>query len=277
MTSPDDYADEMSASGRIDDAAAERILGGDVDGELAPLAVVVRTLRAAAARPVPPTSTLAERMASGVFPGPGERYEATRYRAPAHRPQGRGFGAAASSARSFLRALAAAPVNVTARGLAIRATLAGVAIAVIGAGSAGFAGVLPEPAQVRFESVVESVTPYKFRGRSDGPGGPVEPDPTRQEGRTGPGRDKTESAPPSDSSVPGSRPTELPGQGEQHRPQAPSGQVASEPPGPPANPGPPEGVPGPPEGVPGPPEGVPGPPVNPGPPEWVPGPGGPDT
>ena len=271
MTSLGDYSDEMGTPGRVDDAVAEQLLGGDaadsVGGELAPLATVVHTLRAVAAQPVEPNPTLAARMASGVFPGPGERYEATRYRRPAHRPQGRGFGAAALARVKRWAGLAAAPRRRTVRGFAIRAgALAG--LVVIGTGSAGFAGVLPEPVQQRFESVVESVTPYDFRGRS---AGRVEPEPTRPQEGSGPGQPQvggpSRPAPSGPAVTPGSGPpTDLPNQ---DRPVDPPATPVSQP-------GPPEGVPGFPEGAPGPPEGVPGPPKGvPGPPEGVPGPGRP--
>jgi hypothetical protein len=138
LTPPDDYVGEMIARHQIDDATAEALLAGSaVSGDLRPLAEVVHACRRMARQPVRPSATLARRIAAGAFPRP-----AGRYRAPA-------AGSGHRRRRTLTRT---AWIAVTG----------GVVAAVAGVGTAGFAGVLPDQAQERFEDVVETVTPYEF-------------------------------------------------------------------------------------------------------------------
>lgn len=54
-------------------------------------------------------------------------------------------------------------VGAKLAGMSVAAkALAGIAVATAGVGTAGFADALPDPAQARFEHVVESVTPITF-------------------------------------------------------------------------------------------------------------------
>jgi hypothetical protein len=53
--------------------------------------------------------------------------------------------------------------------LPARLAAAGAAVALVGVGTAGFAGTLPDPVQNRFESVVESVSPYQFPAKAADP------------------------------------------------------------------------------------------------------------
>lgn len=156
MTRAGDYPDEMATLHLIDEAATEALIAGrPVPAELEPVANLVQALRTVTNRPVSPSTELAARMTAGEFPEPS-----VEYWPPVHRPQGRGLGAAVRAwARTSVRVLAAAPRVVLIGGALLAAT--------IGVGSAGFAGVLPEPVQDRFENVVESVTPYEFSGRGE--------------------------------------------------------------------------------------------------------------
>jgi hypothetical protein len=141
MSLPDDYVSEMIARHQIDDATAEALLAGRaVSAELRPLAEVVRTYRRMARQPVRPSAALARQMAAGTFDGSPEHYQ------PA--------GATGRGRRRRERRVAPRAALVV--------VLGGAAAAVAGVTSAGFAGVLPEAAQERFENVVETVTPYEF-------------------------------------------------------------------------------------------------------------------
>jgi hypothetical protein len=132
-----DYLREMPVLDQIDEPTAEAILAGrPVPPALEPLTLVVAAYRRAADRPVPPSPALAEWMAAG-----GGRRRRKKMAA--------------------VEVLAGVAAKLTGMSLAAKA-LAGVAIASAGVASAGFAGALPEPAQERFESVVETVTPVEF-------------------------------------------------------------------------------------------------------------------
>jgi hypothetical protein len=147
-----DYVDGQPSWPSIDDATVEALFaGGAVAPDLEPVAAVVGALKDAATRPTPPGPELAMRMARGAFGRNGFRFpgvaEAARrvegWLAPWH-PRG-----AANDAEAPTR-------------LAAKAASVGLAITLIGVGTAGFAGALPVAAQDRFESVVESLTPYEF-------------------------------------------------------------------------------------------------------------------
>jgi hypothetical protein len=118
-----DYLDEHSCWRPIDDAAVEALLAGDeVAPDLAPLTDVVRALRDVAGRnSVPPCPALAGRVGSG-------------------RPR--------------------AGAGPTTLGLVAKVVVLAVAVAIVGTSSAGVAGVLPDPVQQRFETVIERVTPW---------------------------------------------------------------------------------------------------------------------
>lgn len=146
MRPPDDYVSEMIALHQIDDATAEALLAGrTVTDELAPLAEVVRAYRRMADQPVRPSTELARQMATGLFTGSAEQYQ------PA---TGAGRGRRRRPSRTVARTVWVA-------------VLGGAAAAVAGVGTAGFAGVLPDPAQERFETVVETVTPFEFPQQAD--------------------------------------------------------------------------------------------------------------
>ena len=146
----------------IDDAAAETLLcGGETISDLEPVAGFIRTLRESARRRVVPSARLAARMASGWPPGPGappvRAYAGTgRHRLTRH-------GGTRGVATSRLMAWAGA---------------AGLVMAIIGTATAGFARALPEPAQQRFEAVVEVVTGHEFPERPDRDGSGLAPERT---------------------------------------------------------------------------------------------------
>jgi hypothetical protein len=132
----------------------ERLLSGtamspEVPPDLAPLAAVMEALRQEAHRPVRPSPRLAALMSTGFRRSPEPAHHA--------RPPG---------------PLIAALARITRVRAATVAAAAGVAVAVTGVATAGFAGVLPPEVQDRFEVVVEAVTPYEFKGHPAGPDGP---------------------------------------------------------------------------------------------------------
>lgn len=152
MTWSDDYSGEMPGR-QIDDATAEQLVAGrTAPPELESVATVMRALREVAAHPVPPSTTLRQQMAAGVFTG------SPVY---AYRPDRPGL------LHRYGSALAA---RVARMRLATKFAAAGVVVAVLSAGTAGFAGTLPTPVQDRFETVVESVTPYQFPEKTANPG-----------------------------------------------------------------------------------------------------------
>lgn len=154
-----DYRGEMSTPDQVDDATAEALLAGRVVGdELGPLVWAVHALRGAAQRPTPPPrGELATLMAAGVLGSAVTR----------HRPAARGAahrGLVAATTRKWRRmrmaaisALATVAAKLAGLSTAAKAT-AGLTIALASVGTAGATGVLPDPAQDRFDTVVESVT-----------------------------------------------------------------------------------------------------------------------
>jgi hypothetical protein len=147
-----DYPGEMPPLREIDDVTAEAVLrGDDVPAHLEPLVTAIAALRATPEQPVRPSAELAARMAAGDFASaaapPRSRRSAGRY--VAHTARHRG-------AR---RKLATLPVRVK--------VAAAVAFAAGGLATATAAGALPEPAQQRMQSVIESVTPIDFPEPAD--------------------------------------------------------------------------------------------------------------
>lgn len=148
----------------LDDLTVEQLLAGRAStADLQPVAAAVRALREAAAQPVQPSPALRARMAAGAFDGA----PADAYRAPGG---GRLRGIAAALGASVLRPRLATKLAAT-----------GVAVAVLGVGTAGFAGSLPPPVQDGFESVVESISPHQFREETGDPGGGTESAPGESE------------------------------------------------------------------------------------------------
>ncbi|MPZ25047.1 MAG: hypothetical protein GEV12_00980 [Micromonosporaceae bacterium] len=162
-----DYVFEMPMFRQIDDDTADALLAGrPVPASLEPLTVVMTAFRQVASQPVWPNRTLAARMAVGDFTGfadAGPDPAATGTAGVGHR---RGGLAGPGKRRRRRRmpgvaGLAAAAAKVAGMSVAAKA-LAGVAVAATGVSTAGLAGVLPDPAQERFETVVETVTPFTF-------------------------------------------------------------------------------------------------------------------
>lgn len=119
----------------LDDASVEAVLrGGAVAPELEPLAGFVRAIRTAAAQPVHPNRELADRLASGVF--------ATD---PPDRRTKVGMTLSRLAAMSLRTRVAA-----------------GCAVALTGLTGVTAAGALPDAAQHRVETMIESVTPIDF-------------------------------------------------------------------------------------------------------------------
>jgi hypothetical protein len=125
-----DYGGDMFTRRPLDDASVEAVLrGGQVPAELEPLAGAVRMIRSTALETVRPSAELASRMATGVFPVDDVK-------------------------RSTLSKLAA---------MSLRAKIAtGFAAALTGLTGATAAGALPDAAQQRVETAIESVTPIDF-------------------------------------------------------------------------------------------------------------------
>jgi hypothetical protein len=272
VTSTDDYPGEMPAILRIDDLTAEELLAGrPVAPELDSLATMLRALQEVAEQPVPPSAELAARMAAGDFPlvAAGAQHSAVGWferRAVRHRLR-RVFGTGSTAVR-----------------VAGRLAAAGVAVSVLGVGTAGFAGSLPSPVQNRFEHVVESVTPFRFEPPAGGhrneselrPGEPTGPTgtPGEQPGDAGVGEDARTGGVDGgevgedarDAGIPGGG---QPGPGQQSGLPVEPGDGQPGPPGLPREPGPPAGPGepigpggsgGPGGGAPDPPDDLPGPP-----------------
>lgn len=154
-----DNGSEMNTPRLIDDATAEALLaGGPVDGELQPLARAVRAYRDVGRRPVHPAGELAVRMATGVFTSPAGSDTASASRVNGHGPVTAAIPGWRRVRMAILTGLAAATAKIASMSVAAKAT-AGLSIAAASMGTAGFAGVLPEPAQDRFDTVVETVAP----------------------------------------------------------------------------------------------------------------------
>lgn len=236
MTSTDDYLDEMAGRRAINDATAEDLLAGRaVPADLEPLATVVRALRDVSRQPVPPSAELAARMAAG-----------TAVAAPAGSGRATGAGGLPWSAR---RIAAGAATTVRHRWSA-RVAAAGAAVAVLGVGSAGFAGSLPAPVQDRFETVVETLTPYHFPDRAGEPGDRPGPGAGRDHPAGGPGgADQSPGGghPPGEGERPGNRPAPGLGEPDPGPGAGPPEPASTREPGPPQDPGPPEDA-GPPDG-----------------------------
>lgn len=155
MTSTDDYPGEMPLLRQVDEATAERILAGRAaSAELESVATVMRALREVSSQPVRPSDTLREQMAAGVFTG-GPVYS--------YRPATGGL-----VRRTARRVRIVVVAKIARMRLVTKLAAAGLAAAVLSASTAGFAGSLPEPVQDRFETVVESVTPYHFPEKTGG-------------------------------------------------------------------------------------------------------------
>lgn len=143
----------MPVRNQIDDATAEALLAGrPVPPALDPLTAVLAVYRRIAEQPVRPRGELATQLAAGGFP---------RTAAPSRPASGK-----RRRRRMAAEVLAVVGAKLAGMSLAGKA-LAGVALATAGMGTAGFAGTLPEPAQERFERVVESVTPIRFPDQAD--------------------------------------------------------------------------------------------------------------
>jgi hypothetical protein len=124
----------------LDDASVEAVLRGDIVApELEPLAGFVSAIRTAAALPVRPSRELADRMASGVF--------------VTERPDRR------MKVGMTLSKLAAMSVRTK--------VAAGCAVALTGLTGVTAAGALPDAAQQRVETMIESVTPIDFPDRAE--------------------------------------------------------------------------------------------------------------
>jgi hypothetical protein len=238
-----DYDHEMTASRRIDTDTAEGLLAGRaVADDLEPLVLVVHAYRDASRRPVPPSRELAARMAAGAFGG------TTARRRPADEiPNHRGLPAAATwrwrrARMAVLSGLATAAAKLATLSTAAKVG-AGVTVALVGIGTAGAAGALPEPAQDRFDTVVESVTgdptpgpdenaEFGQRVSEDARDGGVDGQQISEEarlrgGRPGPGElpdpAPDEAGRPAELPAPGQAPTARPGQ----RPDSVPGQRPS--------------------------------------------------
>lgn len=230
MTPSGDYVHEMPTLHEIDDDTAEAIVTGrSVPPELGGF---MQALRKTASRPVPPSAELAARMARGDFARSGGAH-----RSADHRPQGRGIGTAARAwTRTGVRVLAAVPRNLSGarRVVKLGVVAAAVTVPVVGLGGVGFAGGLPDPVQERFQTVVESVTPYEFPGRVEGESGfgrDVSED-ARDGGVDGPATSEdARDRQGGQGSGPGEQ---VPGQGEERRPVDPE-QGAPVTPGPPGH------------------------------------------
>lgn len=237
-----DYHPEMTAPDLIDDPTAEALLAGrPVPPGLDPLAELLATYRRAGHRPVPPRAELAVWLVtgrpSGEAPGRGAVL-VRRVRTGGQRRHRRMPGAGV---------LAGVAAKLAGMSIAAKA-MAGVAVAAAGVTSAGLAGALPEPAQDRFETVVETVTPLDVPA----PAGPASEF----------GERVSEDA--KDGGVDGSEISEEARQlGEQHRPT----ELPPAVPELPADPGQPSELPTPDQaGQPGPPEELPDPDIRPSPP-----------
>ena len=134
-----DHGGEMPTRRPIDDASAEALLrGAAVPREMEPLAGLIRAIRSTAGQPVRPNRELAERMAAGVFVVEDVDSRTTVGRA-----------------LSRLAALSLRTKVVT-----------GLVATMTGLTGVTAAGALPDAAQARVESAIESITPIDFPDRS---------------------------------------------------------------------------------------------------------------
>jgi len=135
-----DHKGEMPGPRVLDDASVEAVLRGSaIAPELEPLAGLVRAIRMAGAQSVQPSHKLADRMASGVF--------------VIDRPDRR------TKVGMTLSKLAA---------MSLRTKVAiGSAVALTGLTGVTAAGALPDAAQQRVETMIESVTPIDFPDRAE--------------------------------------------------------------------------------------------------------------
>ena len=165
MTAPDDYPCDMGMHRELDDAAAEAILAGRPvpDGDLAPVAALVREARFLAREAPPaPSPALAAILAGDpvgaiVFsPAPPDRRTAA-----AGRP-----GLVERSRGLLPNPLARLLRNVAGAGLAAKITL-GAGLAAASMTGAAAAGVLPGPVQDAVAGAVRAVTPFEFHGHGD--------------------------------------------------------------------------------------------------------------
>jgi hypothetical protein len=154
-----DRFDERCGWPSIDDPQVEALLTGrEVSADLAPLAAVVGALKEAAAQPAPPAPSLALQISTGTF-GDGEVVPPPTRSGDGRLPGGWWIPAPPGWTPE---------VTEMQPRLAARTASVGVVIVLLGVGTAGFHNALPEPAQVRFERVVETVTPYEFPERTAG-------------------------------------------------------------------------------------------------------------
>ena len=158
-----DYSREMTAPNQIDDATAEALLTGrPVPPALEPLAAMMAGYRQAVLdQPVPPSPELAEWLVEG-----GPPRTAAPARPVVSHDNGRGHRVPAGTRRRRSRmpaveVLAGGAAKLAGMSAAAKA-LAGIAVATAGIGTAGLTGTLPDPAQERFETVVETVSPVKL-------------------------------------------------------------------------------------------------------------------
>jgi hypothetical protein len=139
MSGRGDDVGEMPTRRPIDDASAEALLRGAVPREMEPLAGFIRAIRSTAGQPVRPSHELAERMASGIFV-----IEEVDSRTTVGR------------ALSRLAALSLRTKVVT-----------GLVATMTGLTGVTAAGALPDAAQARVESAIESITPIDFPDRGE--------------------------------------------------------------------------------------------------------------
>lgn len=171
MTPLGDYRNEMNAPRQIDDATAEMLLtGGPVEQEFEALVPVVQAYRALGRQPVAPRGELAARMATGVFTSHAwpdrvvVNHQECRSRSAAARGKWR------RARMAIVSGLTAAAAKIAGLSAVAKAS-AGLTVAAASIGTAGAAGVLPDPVQDQFNTVVETVIPD---GASVTPGADVE-------------------------------------------------------------------------------------------------------
>lgn len=167
-----DYGSDMGNPVPLDDATTEAVLAGrEVGPELEPLRWVVLAYRDAGRLPVPPRGELAVRMATGAFrPRARRTTSGARHRTRLRDrpgPAARVTNLGRRIRMAVMTGLTAAAAKLAGLGVAAKAA-AGIAVATAGITTAGATGALPEPAQDRFDSVVETVT---GDGGSSAPGG----------------------------------------------------------------------------------------------------------
>jgi hypothetical protein len=168
MTPLGDYRNEMNTTRQIDDTTAEMLLtGGPVEHEFEALVPVVQAYRALGRQQVAPRGELAARMATGVFTS-----HASPGRVVVSQLERRGRSAMAKgkwrrARMAIISGLAAAAAKVAGLSAVAKAS-AGLTVAAASIGTAGVAGVLPDPVQDRFDTVVETVIPDESTATPDG-------------------------------------------------------------------------------------------------------------